>query len=233
MKKLTIILFLFLVAGYPIWAQTNSTPSSQTTAAPTAVVDKDIQILKEKIATKVAELRKNNVRGVSGVVQTNSGKKITIKSDNQNTYTINIDPVITKFYQISGTQTKDMEQADASKGSYVIVTGVINDKEVDANAVYIDEQLVVRSGKVTEVDKADFFLRVATTDKENLTIDVETYTKLQMVDIKTLASEKVGFSKIKEGDTVHIVYEVTGKEREPDRFSAQKILIIPQEYFIK
>jgi hypothetical protein len=45
--------------------------------------------------------------------------------------------------------------------------------------------------------------------------------------------EKSGFSKIKEGDTVHFVVKKTGEEKELNRYSAQKILVIPQEFFIK
>lgn len=53
-----------------------------------------------------------------------------------------------------------------------------------------------------------------------------------MVNIKTLDLERVGFSKVKEGDTVHFVVKKTGEEKN-NSYSAIKILIIPQEYFIK
>ncbi len=39
-------------------------------------------------------------------------------------------------------------------------------------------------------------------------------------------------SKIKEGDTIHYVLKKTGKEREANRYSALRVMVIPQEYFI-
>ncbi|MDO9027431.1 MAG: hypothetical protein Q7U68_01010, partial [Candidatus Roizmanbacteria bacterium] len=64
-------------------------------------------------------------------------------------------------------------------------------------------------------------------------------TKQFIVNIKTLEIERVGFSKIKEGDTVHFVVKKTGNPLRQladggnNNYSAIKILIIPQEYFIK
>ncbi|EKE14431.1 MAG: hypothetical protein ACD_12C00509G0001 [uncultured bacterium] len=53
-----------------------------------------------------------------------------------------------------------------------------------------------------------------------------------MINIKTLLKETIGFSKLKEGDTVHFVVKKTGTEKN-NEYSAYKILVIPQEYFIK
>ena len=44
--------------------------------------------------------------------------------------------------------------------------------------------------------------------------------------------ERIGFSKIKEGDSVHFVFKISGDEKN-NEYSADKILVIPQEYFIK
>ncbi len=206
-------------------------PTATTTVS--ASEEKDIQSLKDKIATKVAEMRQENNKAVSGFVESMANETIKIKTASDDEYGVKIDSQLTKFYQIVGNQKNEVNESQIKKGMYIIATGLLNDKTVDANFIYIDQLFEVGSGQVTEVNKTDFYIKVVTLDKDNLTLDIETFTKEQMLNIKTLELEKVGFSKIKEGDNVHFVYNKTGNEKEPNRFSAQKITVIPQEYFSK
>ncbi|KKQ02219.1 MAG: hypothetical protein US11_C0001G0178 [Candidatus Roizmanbacteria bacterium GW2011_GWA2_36_23] len=228
MKLISILLFLFLTVG-TIFAQ-----SETSTNSPTLVFseEKDIQTLKDKIATKVAELRQKNNKAVSGIVTEISAKTFKLKSENDIEYQVKLDDVLTKYYQIQGTSTKEIKQEDIKKSSYIVVSGVVNDKEIDANAIFNDEWYVLKSGNITEVDKVNFSIKVISNDKDTYTLDIEATTKQQILNIKTLEIEKTGFSKIKEGDTVHFVIKKTGEEKN-NVFTAEKILILPQEYFIK
>ncbi|MBI4009406.1 hypothetical protein HY357_04170 [Candidatus Roizmanbacteria bacterium] len=240
-SKLNVVKGLFIIAVltsviplYKVSAQTKIASPSQVLVLPTkSAEDNEIQSLKEKIATKVAELRQKNSKAVSGHVEEKTDKKIKIRSYNDQLYEISVDSDLTKYYQIVGTTRKEIKLSDIKKGSYIIVTGVMNNNKIEANAIYLDEFFLIVSGKVSEVNKQEFFIRAVTSDKENYTLDVETFTKQQMINVKTLVLEKVGFSKIKEGDTIHFVIKKSGTEKESNRFAAQKILIIPQEYFIK
>lgn len=229
MKKLTIfILILFFIPlVLSISAQTKTaTPSSN-------IEEKEIQIFKEKIATKVAELRQKNNKAVSGVILAISDNNIKIKSpDNKEEYTIQLDEALTKYYQIIGNQKKEIKLSTLKKDDYIIAVGVTIDKTMNANAVYIDEQYLVGSGKIIEIDKNNYSLKVSTNDKESYIIEIEDYTKQAMLNIKTLEMERTGFSKIKEGDTIHFVAKKKISTKE-NRHSAYKILIIPQEYFMK
>jgi hypothetical protein len=90
----------------------------------------------------------------------------------------------------------------------------------------------VLSGKITDINKDDFSIKVSTTDKDTYTLDIENSTNQTLMDIKTLELDKIGFSKLKEGDTIHFVIKKTGTEKEK-RFTAIKLVIIPQEYFQK
>ena len=54
-----------------------------------------------------------------------------------------------------------------------------------------------------------------------------------MLDIKTLELSKIGFSKLKEGDSVQVVVKSNGLNLKQTRFDAEKILIIPNEYFLQ
>lgn len=240
-SKIIFIKVIFIVSGLiiipiTVYGQTKtSTPSPTFVNPANAQEDKEIQTLKEKIATKVAELREKNNKVLAGTIQEINLSKgvLKIKNWKDEEFEVNIDADLTKYYQISGEQKKEVRLADLKKDSYIIVTGIIKENKIDANIIYIDELFFIGSGKVTEVNKQDFYLSVFTSDKENYTLDIETITKQQMLNIKLLTLENVGFSKIKEGDTIHFVVKKTGTEKQLNRYAAQKILIIPQEYFIK
>ena len=84
-----------------------------------------------------------------------------------------------------------------------MATGPTVDKSINANVVLVDDAYIVQSGKITEINKTDFFIKVTSQDKEEYTLDIEAGTKQNMINPKTLEIEKIGFSKIKEGDVVH------------------------------
>lgn len=90
-----------------------------------------------------------------------------------------------------------------------------------------------------EINKDSFNIEVLTNDKNTYSLDFESDTKQSMLNIKSLELEKAGFGKIKEGDTLHFVVKKTGNPLRQladggnNNYSAIKVLIIPQEYFIK
>ena len=223
-----VSLLYFLLANSIIFAQT---PSESASSSPTVAVDKDIQLLKDKVANKVLEIRKKNNKAVSGFVLSNDGNKIKINNNGVENQ-VKLDSTLTKYFQIIGAQKKEIKVDDIIKNNYIIVSGVMADNIITANVVLIDENFLVDSGKITEINKDSYNVKVSTSDKNIYSLDIETYTKQFLMNIKTLDLEKAGFSKIKEGDTVHFVVKKTGGEKN-NNYSAVKILIIPQEYFIK
>ncbi|KKQ64649.1 MAG: hypothetical protein US86_C0018G0001, partial [Candidatus Daviesbacteria bacterium GW2011_GWA2_38_24] len=206
-------------------------PSPEASASPTTVVDRDIQQLKDKIANKVLEIRKKNNKAVSGFVISNDGNTMKINNNGEENQ-IKFDDTLTKYFKITGAQKKEIKVDDIKKNDYAIVSGVVTDNIITANVVLIDENFLVDSGKITEINKDSYNVKVLTSDKDTYSLDFETNTKQFIINIKTLDLEKAGFSKIKEGDTVHFVVKKTGGEKN-NNYSAVKILIIPQEYFIK
>jgi len=194
-------------------------------------LDKDTQVFKDKIVSAVNEQYKKDRKALSGFVT--DTKTLTFKTDAGDSYQIKVDDVLTKFFQITGATKKEIKQSQIETGDYIIVTGPVVDKTISANFVYVDSKYLVKNGKITEVDKEAYSIKVTTAEKDNFALDIESSTKQQILNIKTLEVEKVGFSKIKEGDTIHFVVIKTGQEKEANRFPAEKILIIPQEYFIK
>lgn len=222
-----VSLFYCLLTGSIVLGQT---PTKEASASPTTV-DKDIQQLKDKIANKVSEIRKQNNRAISGFVSNIDGdsmKLSTVGEVNQ----VKFDDSLTKVFKVLGTTKKEIKKEDVSNNDYVIASGVVADNIITANVVLIDENFVADSGKITEINKENYNIKVLTTDKSTYSLDIETSTKQYMINIKTLLSETIGFSKLKEGDTVHFVVKKTGLEKD-NNYSATKILIVPQEYFIK
>lgn len=222
-----VILFYCLLASSIVTAQT---PSNTTTASP-AIVDKDIQQLKDKIANKVSEIRKQNNKAISGFVLKVDGNSMKLSNSGE-VNQVKFDDTLTKVFKVLGTTKKEIKAGDIKKNDYAIVSGVVADNIITANVVLIDENFLVDSGKITEINKEAYNIKVLTSDKNTYSLDIETGTKQYMINIKTLVKETVGFSKLKEGDTVHFVVKKTFSEKNND-YSAAKILIIPQEYFIK
>jgi len=226
----TLLIGLFAsatVVGQTITLTPTITPKITTTE------ENAIQDLKEKVANKVAEIRKKNNKAIAGRVTDRSESTVKIKNSEQNDFNIKFqDSGLTKYYQITGAQQKEISSEDIKKDDYVIATGVINNKTITANSVFTDKQFLAGDGKISEVKADDYTIKVMVADKTVYTLSIETSTKQQIVNIKTLETERIGFSKIKEGDSIHFVVKVNGDEKN-NEYSTEKILIVPQEYFMK
>lgn len=234
---LTLSIALSLISVPAVSAQTvtvnpTSTPKVTVKVTPTSVVDSAIEKLKEKVASKVSQMRKNQ-KGTSGTVTAVSNDGFSITSTDKVSYDVKLDDTLTKYYQVAGASLKEIKKSDIKKDSYIIVSGPIFDKSITANVVYVDERFLIKTGKITEANSADFTLKVVTEDKETYTLDVESGTQQNILNIKTLSAEKTGFSKLKEGDTIYFILKQAGKPANTTRYAAEKIFVIPQEYFIK
>lgn len=235
MKKTLLFAYLIIwLFGYLTMNVVAQIPSVSASSSPT-VVDKDIQLLKDKIANKVSEIRKQNNKAVSGFVLNIDGNTMKLSNSGE-VNQVKFDDTLTKAFRVLGTTKKEIKIDDIKKNDYAIVSGVVTDNIITANIVLIDENFLVDSGKITEINKDTYNIKVLTSDKNTYSLDIETGTKQYMVNIKTLLRETIGFSKLKEGDTVHFVIKKTGDSPaggKNNNYSAVKILIIPQEYFIK
>lgn len=224
---LTIMLVALIIVS-PSLAQTAS-PSASPTGE---VEDSAIEQLKEKVANKVTEIRRKNNKAVAGTVITKNAGNLRIKTNEDVKYEIKLDDALTKYFQILGVKKQEIKAEDIEVDDYAIVTGVQADNSITANTVFIDERFLVMTGKISQVDKENFTLTIVTTAKEQIDLDIESSTKQSMVNIKTNEPEVSGFTKIKEGDTIHFVVSRPLNSKEGS-YSARKVLIIPQEYFLK
>jgi len=207
----------------------------EATGSASNAIDKGAKQLIEKLATKVEETRKRDQRAYVGIITKMADSTMTVSSvdaTDEKKYSIKIDDMLTAIYRIVGSTKKELKKADLKVGDYSIVTGLMLNDTLEASEIYIDEQFLVRTAKVTEISKSDFYLKVITYDKDEYTLDVQSSTRQFMLNVKTKEIEKSGFSIIKEGDTVHFVVSKTnpGAGKEKNRFDAVRILLVPQEF---
>lgn len=236
MKYYALIMSL-LVAGVvtvPVMAQSSTPkPISKETQAPTeAPLDDEVDKLKEKVAETVSELKGTTEKAIGGIVKSIKGNTLVLTHDGDDR-TVTLDDTLTKYYQIAGTKINDLEKKDVENGDYVFVQGPEISSEITANAIYEDTPYTIISGKITAVDSSNYSINVISIDKVNYTIDIQTKTTQQMLNIKTLELEKIGFSKLKEGDSIHIVIKTNLENQKATRYDAERVLIIPNEYFMQ
>lgn len=240
-KSLVIFssLALVLASAQPIFAQTKAatnsasiTPSKAVSLSPTTDAD-EVDKLKEKVAEKVSKLASGEDKAVAGVVQSIANKELIIKNMDGDMVEVALDDTLTKYYNIAATSTKEVKQTDIAKGDYIFAAGPEIGGQINANGIYLDQRYIVTSGKITEVDADEYTVKIVTLDKNNFVLDIQTRTTQEMLNIKTLELEKVGFSKLKEGDSIHVVMKANLQNDKQTRYDAEKILIIPNEYFLQ
>lgn len=208
-------------------------------ATPSGTIDdQNVKLLREKIATKVEEMRKKDQRAYAGKIQKIEDTSITIAStqgNDEKALLIKIDETLTNIYRIAGTTSKEIKKSDLKKDDYVIVTGQQLNEGIEADSIHIDEEFIVSTGSIIEVSKESFFLKVVTNDKEEYTLDIQNSTRQFMYNMKTKENERTGFSKLKEGDAIHFVVSKTnpGDSTEKNRYDAVRILVIPQEFLVR
>ena len=211
-----ILLFLLLLGmGFQIKAVSPE-------ASPTAINDKSKQIddLKERLATKVAELKQLQRQAFYGTIKSVSVSTFTVETGTKD-LKIELTDDIKIFQKIKGTRT-ELKIENLEKGDIVTVFGEYDAtlELLKAKVVFIQSTDPIRiAGNITEVNKTDYTVTILTADAKTYTIDFETTTKTSLWNGKEL--EKVGFSKLVVGDTIHVTGTAVAKQE--NRISAARI----------
>lgn len=207
----------------------------EATGSATSALDKGAKQLIEKLATKAEVARKKDQKAYVGTILKIENSTITlsnIKGTDEKKYSIKIDDTLTALYRVVGATKKSIKKSELKTGDYVIITGLMINDSLEAMELYVDEQYLVKTAKVTEISVKEFYLKVITYDKDEYTLDIQSSTRQFMLNVKTKEIEKSGFSKIKEGDIVHFVVSKTnpGEGKEKNRYDGVRILVVPQEF---
>ncbi len=223
MKRLSILcvtVFLSIII-HPVFAQ--ETPADVT---PTTDKTQQIEDLKDRLATKVAELRQSKRMAAYGTIKSVSISTFVVETKTKD-LKIELTDDLKVFQMLKGKRT-ELKTDNLEKGDVVTVFGEYDTtlELLQAKVVFIQSAPPVQlMGVVTETDKKEYTVTVETTDKTIYTIDFETTTKTNLWNGTTL--EKGGFSSFVVGDIIFVTGTAVPKKE--NRISATRITDFPSQ----
>ncbi len=197
-------------------------------ATGSADIDKEkIEKIKEKVTSQAAKLKGGLEKVTAGFLKEIKEEELILEEE---ALKIRVDPKLTRYFNVTSGRVREIEKDALEKGDYVFAVGPELDNGIDALEVYKDNYFETVSGIIVEIDKKNYSLRVVTDLKKEIIVDVEKKTRQYLLEKgkKGYSFERIGFSKIKENDSIIFVYKKQGLETK-DRVSATRVLIIPQE----
>jgi hypothetical protein len=181
------------------------TISPSPVASPTAMPDAEaLQNLKDRIASRVAQLKLVEKRGFVGTVTDVDEIQLTLRDLTGATRFVDVDE-LTRFSSPSARGNFGI--SDIKPGTTVGVLGLYNkqSKRLLARFVNVTTNQTVINGVVSGIDPKNFTISLTTYDNTSYTIDVQSTTR-------TLVSEKAGspltrsgFSRITKGERIVVV----------------------------
>lgn len=211
-----ISILLILAAPSSIFALTQ-TPSPSPTKNET--ITDQISQLKDKIASRVAQLNLVEKRGIIGTVSDVSSTQLTISDLRQNTRFVDVDE-LTKFSSPSAKTSFGI--SDITKGTTIGVLGTYNkqSRRILARFVSVLNLDTKIFGTIIDVDKKNFTVTVTSSDNKQYIVDHENNTKLQFYTAN-LGLVRGGLSKLQIGK---MLYLAIYKNPKTSRFSADRII---------
>lgn len=192
------------------------------TATPSASDDQIKDKLIENIASRVAELKLVEKRGIIGVVSEVSNIHITITDVQNNTRFIDVDE-LTKFSSPSAKGSFGI--SDITKGTTIGLLGLYNKESRRLLARFVNVITLPKYiyAKVDSIDSKNLTLNTTTNDKKNLIIDIQTSTKISLYT-KDSGITRSGFTKIKVNDDIVVIG--FGLAGDKNMVAASRIIIL-------
>lgn len=213
MKKIFFLLAALLVTQnvYAATATATATPKS-------SVIDD----LKERLATKVAEMRQTQKKAIFGTIKAVSVSTITVETKTSDVK-IELTDAIQVFQTIKDKRTT-LTQDDLAKGDIVSVFGDY-DSGLDllkAKVIVIQSEPPMRiSGTITDIDKKEFTVSVDIGEGKIYIVDIEKSTVVFGYNPEN-GIVKGGFSKLEIGAVALVVGTPVAKKE--NRISAIRFL---------
>lgn len=227
MKYLYIVLavtILFSVTAKSAFAL-SPTPSP-TTSAPTDEPENMgvLKDLKDQIASRVAQLKLVQKKGIIGTVDEISGTQITLTDINKQQHFVDVDE-LTKFS--SPTQKTGFGISDLTKGTKIDVLGLYNKQTKHTLARFVNVVTVPLfvQGEIASIDATAFAISVISSDGTLTPVDIENVTKTSLYS-KEDGLQKAGFSKIEPFKQV-VVIGFPDKNN-PKRIIASRVIVFPE-----
>lgn len=212
--KLFIILLTLTLIEFEAFAATTPTPT-------TPDIQSQVDELKNKIASKVAELKLVEKRGIIGTVTDSSDTQITLSDPKGNTRFVDVDE-LTKFY----SKDDSFGISDIKNNMTIGVLGLYNkqSRRILAREVNdIPSPPKIAYGAVSVIDNKNFEVTVVKENQAKVVIKVEDVTKTSSYSLDTLS--KSGFSKIQETQTIMAIG--FPDKQDVNKLLATRVLIFP------
>lgn len=212
-----------MISGQSPAAEATKAPSTSPTLKPTQPAPDKIQELKDKVASRVAQLKEAKITGLSGKVKSAADQALVIVSSNSE-YQVQLDEETT-VYEISETLRKrEIKASTLEKDDYITILGVVNQDDLTAQAYAVvskkpSQQIV---GTVKDVSTKDGTITVTTVSGQEVTADIEVSTVTRTIDTTKDTLPKIGLSRITVGSPI-LIYAAPGEKE--NRVLALRVLI--------
>ena len=219
MKK--YILALLFTAFLLCTASTTNAATSPTPEDKTAEIRDQ---LITNIASRVAQLKLVERRGIIGEVNDSTNTQITITDSQNNTRFIDVDE-LTKFSDPTAKGTFGI--SDIEKGDIIGVLGLYNkeSRRILARFVNITSLPTIVHGGITSIDNENYVLNITTEDGKLIAVEVENLTRTNSYTQED-GLIKSGFSKIKENLSIVVTGVLDKKDK--NRVIATRIIFFPE-----
>jgi hypothetical protein len=235
MKKISIIVLLivlittfskytFAQSGNDIPTPTISKEEITDTPIPTDSTMEKIQDLKNRIATKVAELKLMKKRVFTGKIISLNDPYVTISTkDGDKKIETNED---TLFSSVISGKSKDIVFKDFKKDQNVITWGSYNQEGdiLTSKEIVVKDTPLTLVGTITDIDLKGGTVTLKT-EQQTYLLDIEVYSKINTID-KTGKLIKLGFSKV-QTESLALVQAVIIIKKDEITYTANRTLIIP------
>ena len=222
MKRILIILLLCLIFLPSITLAQTKTPTQKVpTSDEIEKISDKVDELKDKVASRVAQLKLVEKRGIVGKVERVSDIQITLDDLNGKTRIIDVDE-LTKF---SSENNSSFGISDVKKGSVISVLGLYNKESQRLLARFLNEIEIPLTliGVVSKKDDENFTITLSTEDGTNYLVDIERITKTYVYDEGKLAQS--GFSKIEIRENAIVLGFADPKEK--NRLTGSRVITFP------
>ncbi len=184
-------------------------------------VNSEIDQLKDKVASKVAQLNLVQKRGVIGKVVEISPSAFTLEDINGNQIDINVDELTT----YTSDAKNSFEFSDIKKDSQLSILGLYNKDSRKILARYVDESAIplFLRGVITDKDAKNFTVNFLAKDGTSYIVDIEDVTKTLLYDDHALTD--AGFSKIPTDVNAIVVGFENPKEK--GHITAGRFIVFP------
>lgn len=228
LTKLKTIYLIILLAYFFSGAQSQAVSPTQS---PSPTIDKaaqdklmnQINDLKEKIASKVSQLKLVEKRGILGTIQETTSTQITLVDFSGQTRFVDVDE-ISKFSSPAAGSSFGI--SDLKKGNVISVIGLYNkqSRRILGRFITVENLPSFLTGVILEVDKTNSSIKIISENARQTTIEIGKVTKTSSY-AKTDGLTRSVFAKISTGERVYSVGFPDKKDS--TRLIATRVIIFP------